>query len=369
MNSNAPHKPTVMITGCSGLIGARLAERLEADYELLALDVQPLPDHLAKRITWIHCDLTDDQSVAEALRKCHQRCRGHLRSVVHLAAYYDFAGEPSPLYEELTVKGTARLLDQLESFVVDQLIFSSTLLVMKSVDDGEPLTEDSPTEAEWDYPQSKLATEQLLAHRRGDLPIAILRMAGVYDEDGHSLPLSQHIRRIYEQDFESYFFPGNREHGQPFIHLDDLMECIRQTIERSDQLGPYDIFLVGEEDVMSYEELQDELGRLIHGKEWPTIRIPKPVAKAGAWVQGAVAGDGDEPFIKPWMIDLADQNYPICIDKARRLLGWEPRHTLRQTLPTMIARMLDNPRRWYEMNKLPLPEQMPRSASDEPSGR
>jgi hypothetical protein len=43
------------------------------------------------------------------------------------------------------------------------------------------------------------------------------------------------------------------------------------------------VFLLAEPDVMSYEELQDQLGRLIHGREWPTIRIPKPVDKAGAW--------------------------------------------------------------------------------------
>jgi hypothetical protein len=31
---------------------------------------------------------------------------------------------------------------------------------------------------------------------------------------------------------------------------------------------------------MSYAALLDRLGGLIHGKDWPTIRIPKAVAKA-----------------------------------------------------------------------------------------
>jgi nucleoside-diphosphate-sugar epimerase len=352
-------KSTVLITGCAGLIGSRLAERLKDEFVVLALDVNPLSGDLGEQIRWIDCDLTSDQSVVNALRECHGHCEGHLTSVVHLAAYYDFSGEPSPLYRDLTVNGTERLLEQLEHFVVDQFIFSSTLLVMQSSDDGAPLTEASSVDAEWPYPQSKLAAEHLLTQTYADLPIVILRMAGVYDEDCHSLPLSQQISRIYEKQFEGYFFPGNQQHGQSFVHLDDLMECIRQTITHQKQLAPYEVFLVGEEDVMSYAELQEALGTLIHGKQWPTIRIPKPLAKAGAWIQGSLADEADdEPFIKPWMIDLADQNYPVNIQKARQQLGWTPRHTLRQTLPEMVSRLLKDPQRWYRINGLPLPDEL-----------
>jgi nucleoside-diphosphate-sugar epimerase len=117
--------------------------------------------------------------------------------------------------------------------------------------------------------------------------------------------------------------------------------------------------VIGEEDVMSYEELQDEIGKMVHGTEWPTIRIPKTVAKAGAWVKEKLASDEeDAPFIKPWMIDLADQNYPVSVHQARRRIGWEPKHSLRHTLPAMIDRLLEDPRRWYEINKLPIPDEV-----------
>ena len=78
------------------------------------------------------------------------------------------------------------------------------------------------------------------------------------------------------------------------------------------------MFLVAESDVMSYADLQEQLSELIHGEEWPTIRIPKTVAKVGAWVQEKLAGEQEETFIKPWMIDLAYEHYPIAIDHARR---------------------------------------------------
>ena len=98
---------------------------------------------------------------------------------------------------------------------------------------------------------------------------------------------------------------------------------------------------------------------MIHGKEWPTLRIPKAVAKAGAWVKGKLASDEDDaPFIKPWMIDLADQNYPVNIRRARTKLDWEPRHSLRATLPLMVNRLLHSPGRWYETNGLPVPDEV-----------
>lgn len=39
-----------------------------------------------------------------------------IASVVHLAAYYDFLGKPSDLYDKITVKGTERLLKFLQDF-------------------------------------------------------------------------------------------------------------------------------------------------------------------------------------------------------------------------------------------------------------
>jgi nucleoside-diphosphate-sugar epimerase len=179
----------------------------------------------------------------------------------------------------------------------------------------------------------------------------ILRIAGVYDEYCHSIPLSQQISRIYEKKIEAYLFPGDAEHGQAFIHLNDLVSCFRRTVAVRRQLGPIEVFLIAEPEVMSYEELQDNIGLLIHGTEWPTIRIPKLVAKAGAWAQDVISGTG-ETFIKPWMVDLADAHYPVEIERARKRLGWEPTSRLRYTLGEMIAHLKRDPKRWYQINGL-----------------
>jgi nucleoside-diphosphate-sugar epimerase len=356
MERNLPrNRRTVLVTGSTGLIGSRVVQALAAAYHVIGLDVKR-PKEDTPGAGFLACDLTKTESVADALRQVAAQCGREVASVIHLAAYYDFSGESSPLYKSLTVEGTRHLLQQLQDFDVEQFVFSSSLLVMKPAEEGEQITEASPTEAAWDYPESKLRAEAVIQQERRTIPAVVLRIAGVYDEDCHSIPIAQQISRIYQKDFESYFFPGDADHGQPFVHLNDLVDCLVRTVEVRSELDPYELLLIAEPDVMSYAELQERIGELIHGREWPTIRLPKIVAKAGAWVKDKLADEDDPEFIKPWMIDLADAHYPVEIGRARKKLGWNPRHRLRNTLKEMIVRLMRDPVRWHKMNGLPLPE-------------
>lgn len=354
MAATTTSKPLVLVTGSDGLIGERLVHRLLRDYCVVGIDNDPAPNFAGEEVAV--CDLTNDKETADALRHVGDKYGRQLASVVHLAAYYDFSGEPSPLYDELTVKGTRRLLEGLESFEVEQFQFSSSLLVMAPCEEGEVLTESSPTRAEWAYPESKLKTEALMEQYRGKLPMVVLRLAGVYDEQCHSVPIGQQIKRIYEKDLESYFFPGNDDHGQSYIHLDDAIECMAAIVDKRRELDPFEIFLAGEADVVSYEEMQEIIGKACHGREWPSIRIPKALAKAGAWVQNQLASDDEAEFIKPWMIDMADAHYPVDPSRLQAKTGWKPRHQLRDTLPEMVSRLKADPAAWYEANGFPPPQ-------------
>jgi len=75
------------------------------------------------------------------------------------------------------------------------------------------------------------------------------------------------------------------------------------------------------------------------------------VAKAGAWAQDHLPG-AEESFIKPWMVDIADQHYAVSIDRAKQRLGWQPRHRLRDDLPGMIEKLKQHRETWYERNGL-----------------
>ena len=83
----------VMITGSSGLIGGAAAKRLAARYDVIGLDRSP-PDRVAPMREHVHADFTKDDSVDTALRYVRTAYGAELACVVHLAAYYDFSGEP-----------------------------------------------------------------------------------------------------------------------------------------------------------------------------------------------------------------------------------------------------------------------------------
>ncbi|MBI3649842.1 MAG: NAD(P)-dependent oxidoreductase [Acidobacteria bacterium] len=350
-------KKLVIVTGISGLVGYAVAERLAKEgYEVVGFDRQaPTPPPLD--CTAIPVDLSLDESVQEGLRILREHHGAHLVSVIHLAAYYDFSGKPSPKYEEITVRGTERLLRGLENFTVEQFIFSSTMLVHAPVEPGEFINEDSPIKETWAYPVSKIKTEEVIRRKHGQIPAVLLRMSGIYDDGCHSLPLAQQIQRIFERQLTSRVFPGDVAHGQAFLHLDDLVEAFVRLVERRKALPPILPLLVGEAEPLTYSELQHTFARLIHGEEWETTQIPKALAKTGAWFQDNIPFV-EEPFIKPWMIDYADDHYALDTTRARTLLGWEAKRSLRDTIPKMIAALKADPVAWYRENHLELPSQL-----------
>ena len=345
--SRSSDKEVVIITGGSGLIGSAIINRLSVKYRIVAFDkgTDSLPPIVAEMI---YVDITSEKSISEAMKRIGYGYGKTIASVVHLAAYYDFAGKPSPLYDEITVNGTKKLLQALQGFVVEQFIFSSSLLVYTPIKPGQKITENSPLQPKWDYPKSKVKAEKVIHEQRKNIPSVILRIAGVYNDQGSSIPIANHIQRIYEKQVTSHFFPGDISHGNPFIHLDDLVSAIVKTIEKRKAISHEVIINIGEAETLSFEYLQKTIGELIHGKEWKTYRIPKFIAKTGAMIQD-IFGD---PFIKAWMIDMADDHMELDISKAKNLLDWQPQHSLRSTLPKMIAALKASPEQWYRLNRL-----------------
>lgn len=346
----------ILVTGGSGLIGKKVIEKLSKKYQCIGLDKEgnPFPQ---KEVENINFDITSPQSIRAALERVSYAYGRDIASVIHLAAYYDFSGEPSPLYEKVTIRGTENLINALQDFKVNQFIFSSTNLVYKPTTPGQKIDENWPLEPSWDYPKSKVETEKVLHQYRGHIPVVILRLAGAYDDTGHSIPISHQIQRIYERSLTSHLYSGDLLHGNAFVHLDDITDALVKTVEHRNSLPEEVILNISEPETFSYEELQHEIGQLIHGKEWETFEIPKPIAKAGAWVQDLV---GDS-FIKPWMIDRADDHYELDITRAKELLHWQPRHSLKDTLPSIIKKLKEDPKAWYKEHDLKMPDEVENS--------
>ena len=128
-------------------------------------------------------------------------------------------------------------------------------------------------------------------------------------------------------------------------------------------LPPETEILIGEPDAIGYDALQDELGELIHGEDdWPTLRVPKPSPPPARGRRASSSRSsptrstqGEAPFIKPFMVAMADDHYALDIRRARDLLGWEPRHRLKDELPRLVAALKGDPAGWYEANRITPP--------------
>jgi nucleoside-diphosphate-sugar epimerase len=340
----------VLITGAGGFIGSALIERLAAEYTLVGLDRPGPPDPPAPAHD-VEIDLGSGESVRAALEQVRDRFGGRIASVVHLAAYYDVSGQPNPLYDRITVQGTRRLVEGLQDFEVDQFVFASTMLVHRpTYQPDERISEASPIDPAWAYPESKVRTEELLRERHGNIPVVLLRIAGVYDDLGHSPFLAEQISRIYEHRVTAHLYPGMLCTAQSFVHLEDLADAVARLIQRRESLPSVLPLLIGEEDALGYDETQDIIGRTLHGEDWTTLRIPKPLAKAGAWLQ--TEATGGESFIRPWMVEESSAHYILETDRAREFLDWSPKHSLRKTLPGIVEALKKDPAGWYKANKL-----------------
>ena len=104
----------------------------------------------------------------------------------------------------------------------------------------------------------------MIRTRHGNIPILVLRIAGMYTDHCDSETLAQQMQRIDQRSLIGRVFPGDTSHGQAFVHLDDLCDAFALAIERRKRLPSDLTVLIGEPETPSYAQLQDGFARLMH---------------------------------------------------------------------------------------------------------
>jgi nucleoside-diphosphate-sugar epimerase len=346
-----PPRDVILITGASGRIGFMVAERFVEKYQIIGFDIF-LTGHLPG-VELIGVDMASEESLDDGLKEILDKFGNRISSVIHLAAYYSFSGGGWSQYQRITVDGTERLFKGLRkyNFHVEQFVFSSTMLVHAPSVPGQKIDENSAVIPKWNYPKSKVLTEDLIHRMQGDIPSVIMRIAGVYDDRCHSIPLSNQVQRIYENQLEGHLFAGDSSHGAAFVHMDDLIEAIWLAVEKRKELPHELVLLIGEEETYSYDAIQKEIAKCLYGKKWQTWSVPKMLAKIGAFCMQYLPF-GKNKFIKPWMIDIADDHYELDISRAKKNLQWKPRYKLINCISVWIDQLKKEPLAWYDENRL-----------------
>jgi hypothetical protein len=102
---------------------------------------------------------------------------------------------------------------------------------------------------------------------------------------------------------------------------------------------------------------KEEFSKLILNKEFKTYQIPKFLAKFGSWLENSLPFT--DPFIKPWMVDIADDHYDLDISLAKSLIQWQPKKDVYETMPEIIDTLKKNPNKWFERHHIKINHETP----------
>ena len=128
-----------LVTGGSGFIGSHVVDKLiEAGHEPRILDLIPSPYHASGEIDTVIGDLTNLETVVEAVRGCD--------AILHLAAMADvYQVVEDPVRTDLVnVRGTHVLLEAARAEGVGRFLYASTIWVYGNAPGEEPHDEDTP---------------------------------------------------------------------------------------------------------------------------------------------------------------------------------------------------------------------------------
>ena len=315
--------PRALITGGAGFIGSHVADRfVAAGYEVEVIDnlSSGRRENVPVSAILHHMDVGSAEA-AEIVQ------RGGFDVVAHLAAQMDVRKSVAePMYDAaVNVLGTLNVLEAIRKGEKRaRMVFTSTGGAVYGTSANPPTVETAAKEPESPYAISKLAAEYYLAYyfRLYGLESAILRFGNVYgprqDPHGEAGVVSIFCNRIL--DARALTVYGEGLQTRDYIYVSDVVEAawIGATRRLPDNPGlDARAFNVGTSIGTNVLDLASDLQRAA-GTQLPLEFAPKR------------PGEQQDSF--------------IAIEKARHLLGWEPRVALSDGLAATYE--------WFAANRL-----------------
>jgi UDP-glucose 4-epimerase len=317
------HGKRIVLTGGAGFIGTTLSRRLIDENELVVLDNlhrdalagSDLSGH--PNLTFVQGDVLDAEAVRDTIRGATH--------VVHLAAIagVDTVLESPVRTMRVNMIGTYNVLEAAHATIetVERFVDFSTSEVFGrhayKVEEVHETAQGSVGEARWTYAVSKLAGEHL-AHAYYDefgLPTSSVRPFNVY---GPGQIGGGAIRAFIETVLagEDLIIHGDGSQVRAWCYVDDLVDALLLVLEQPEAVG--EVFNVGNErSVLTVLDLATKVRELM--------------------------GVDVEIKFRPLHYTDVEMRIPN-VDKARKLLAWEPKVDLDEGLMRTIA--------WYRERQL-----------------
>jgi len=313
-----------LITGGAGFLGINLARFLLArGHDVASLDIAPFDYPERDRVDIHTGDIRDKDAVARAVEGANV--------VVHTAAAL-------PLYKKndiLTtdVDGTRNVLAAAFQARADRVIHISSTAVY-GIPDHHPLLEDDPLVGVGAYGEAKIAAEELcLEYRRKGLCAPIIRPKSFVGPERLGV-----FAILYEWAVEGRSFPvlGSGQNRYQLLDVEDLCEAIflaatapREAANDTFNIGAREFATLGED----YQAVLDEAGfgkRIRPLPAAPLIVVLRILEKLGV-----------SPLYK-WVYETVAKDSYVSIEKAERLLGYNPRYSNQAALVRNYRWYLDN---------------------------
>ena len=330
---------TVAITGPTGDIGRALVHALErsrAIGEIRGMARRPIdPEYGFKRLEYRQGNVLDEGDV--------ERFVAGADVVVHLAFIILGSHEET---RSINLEGSRNVFQAAIACGAKRLVYASSVAAYGfHADNPQPLTEDVPPRgtSEFYYSAQKAELEGLLAGLTEGVdidtyvfrpcivagPDALLMVDNIpYVRISEQLPGA--VRRLF--DVVPMLKPVIPDPGVPYqlVHHDDVATAIRAAIQGRGEPGVYNLAGDGE---LTISELASEM-------DYYALPVPELAVDATAAITARL------PFMPPEAAWIQAFRVPAIMDtgKARKQLGWRPKHSGRDALRQMVAAARDKRR-------------------------
>ncbi len=315
----------VLVTGASGFAGSRIARALlEEGHAVRALvRSNDAARRLPEGVEPVLGDIRDWRAVEAAVAGCEQ--------VFHLAALYRDAAAPKQAYWDVHVSGTDHVLAACVAHRVKRFIHCSTMGVHGHVRDI-PGDERSPFNPGDEYQRTKAIAEEHAwnTSKQHGLPVTVVRPAGIYGPgDLRFLKLFKSIQHGL------FVMLGSGETTYHVVYIDDLVRGFLLASRSPEALG--EAFIIGGAGYVTLNELVTMIAETLRVRV-PRWRLPVwPVYAAGVVCETVCVPLRIPPPLYRRRVDFFTHNRAFRIEKARRLLGYEPQMPLREGLERTAA--------------------------------
>ena len=300
---------TILVTGSTGFIGARLLSYLAKEGENIRVFLRHESScgALPEGVEVIRGSFSDPAALARAVRGVDR--------IVHLAGLTKALDEAG--YEAGNVMPVQNLLDAVTLHNPDlkRFLFVSSLTAAGPASEGISGVSESdvphPVSA---YGRSKLRAETLCLERSADIPVTIVRPPAVYG------PGDRDVLQVFQMLAKGVLVTPGSAVRQRFsmIYVDDLVSGIMMAA-RSDKAAGR-VYYVTSLRSYSWDEIIAASQPLLGFKKLHRVSLPDPLV----FLVGSVLGSAGLLFGKPALIsrDKANelvQDYWVCSAEQARL--------------------------------------------------